>query len=179
MNQFDANPIRSKFKFGCGQWSGDSGEVGEGGGFGFEGGDGVDEASDGEGVADATGTADQTEQAALACELDGDADKGGEAGAVDLRNPVENDDDFSGAAVDYGLKGFVELFAGFTDGQAAVDVQDGNGAAVANVDFHRGVVGHVGGHYTMKKRRGRKGLRRAVIAIKPKNPCWRHKPEFG
>jgi hypothetical protein len=56
----------------------------------------------------------------------------------------------------------VELFAGFANGEAAVDVEDGRGAAVADVDLHWGVVGHVRGHYTMKRRMGRKGLRAAA-----------------
>lgn len=139
-----------------------SGEVGEGGGFGFEGRDGVDQASDGQGIADASGAADETKEAAFTSELDGDADEGGEAGAVDLRNTIEDHNDFSGAAVDYGLQGVVELFAGFPNGEAAVDVEDGRGTAVADVDLHGGVVGHVRGHYTMKRRMGRKGLRAAA-----------------
>jgi hypothetical protein len=93
-----------------------SGEVGEGGGFGFEGRDGVDQASDGESVANASGAADETKEAAFTSELDGDADEGREAGAVDLRNTIEDHDDFSGAAVDHGLEGVVELFTGFANG---------------------------------------------------------------
>src|SRR6267143_1225719 len=69
-------------------------EVGEGGGFGFEGGDGFDEAGDGEGVADAAGAADEAEDATFASELDGDAHQRGDAGAVNLRDAVQDDDHF-------------------------------------------------------------------------------------
>src|SRR6202047_5654644 len=79
-------------------------EVGEGGGFGFEGGDGFDEAGDGEGVADATLAADQAEHAAFAGELDGDAHQRGDAGAVDLRDTVQEDDNFLRAPFDHGFE---------------------------------------------------------------------------
>ncbi len=36
----------------------------------------------------------------------------------------------------------MKLFAGFADGKTAVNFQHRNGAAIANVDFQRGVVGH-------------------------------------
>lgn len=115
-------------------------EVGEGGGFGFEGGDGVDEAGDGEGVADAALAEDEAEDATFASQLDGDAHQGGDAGAVDLRDVIENDDNFAGAFIDYGLQGFVKLFAGFADGEAAVDVEDRDGPAGASCNFHGGMI---------------------------------------
>src|ERR1700731_1299158 len=118
-------------------------EVGESRGFGFEGGDGFDEAGDSEGVADAAGAADQAKNAAFAGQLDRDAHQGGDAGAVDLRDAVEDDHDFAGALVDYRLQRFVKLFAGLADGEAAVDVEDGDGAAGANVYFHGSVIGHL------------------------------------
>jgi hypothetical protein len=37
----------------------------------------------------------------------------------------------------------VKLFAGFANGEAAMDVKNGDGAAGANVYFHGGVIGHV------------------------------------
>src|SRR5689334_24961734 len=86
-------------------------KVGEGGGFGVESGDGFDEAGDGEGVADATGAADQAEHAAIARELNRDANKRGEAGTVNLRRAIEPDDDFARALLGDGLQGGVELLA--------------------------------------------------------------------
>ena len=79
-------------------------EVGEGGGFGFEGGDGFDEAGDGEGVADAARAADEAQDAAFTGELDGDAHERGDAGAVDLDDAVEDDDDFFARRLNDGLQ---------------------------------------------------------------------------
>ena len=78
-------------------------EVLEGGGFGFEGGDGFDEAGDGEGVADAALAADQAQDAAFTGQLDGDAHQGGDAGAVNLRDAVQDDDHFFRAGLNHGL----------------------------------------------------------------------------
>jgi hypothetical protein len=151
------------------------GEVGEGGGFGFEGRNGVDKASDGEGVADAAWPTDEAEGAAFAGQLDGAADQSGDAGTVDLRHAVEIDHHFAGAAINDRLEGVVKLFAGFANGKAAVNVEDGDGAAIADINFHGGVIGHVASfqprpnqvwegaarppvHYTMKERKGHKRL---------------------
>src|SRR5467141_1349854 len=98
-------------------------EVGEGCGFGFEVGDGFDEAGDGEGVADAAGAADQSEHAAFAGELDGDAHERGDAGAVDLRDTVQEDDNFLRAPFDHRFESVVELFGGLADGEPAANFQ--------------------------------------------------------
>jgi hypothetical protein len=113
-----------------------SGEISEGGGFGFERGDGFDEACDGKGVADAAGAADQTEHAAFAGELNGDANKGGNAGAVNLRDAVEKHDDFARASLNHRIERVVELFARLADGEAAVNLEDGHPGGLANVDLH-------------------------------------------
>ena len=117
-------------------------KIGEGGGFGFEGGDGFDEAGDGEGVADAAVAANQAEGAAFAGELDGDAHQGGDAGTVDLRDAVEDDDDILGAGFDDGFESVVELLGGLTDGEAAVNFKYRHSAGLADVDFHGGTVSH-------------------------------------
>jgi hypothetical protein len=119
-----------------------SGEIFEGRGFGFEGGDGFDEAGDSEGVANAALTADEAEDAAFAGKLDGDAHERGNAGAVNLGNAIEDDDDFLGAGLNDGLQGVVELVGGLTDGEAAVNVEDGDPAGLADVDLHGDAVGH-------------------------------------
>src|ERR1700674_4374890 len=117
-------------------------EVGEGGEFGFEGGDGFDEAGDGEGVADAAGTADQAEHTAFAGELDGDAHERGDAGAVDLRNAVQEDHNFLGAPFDHGFESVVELLGGLADGAPAMDFEYPPPAGLADVDFHGRPVSH-------------------------------------
>ena len=117
-------------------------EIGEGGGFGFEGGNGFDEASDGEGVADAAGTADEAEDSAFACQLDGDAYQGGDAGAVNLRDTVEDDNDFFGTGLDHRFEGVVELLGRLADGEAAVNFEDRDSSRFADVDFHGGTVSH-------------------------------------
>src|SRR6266478_1547683 len=117
-------------------------EVGEGCGFGFEGGDGFDEAGDGEGVADAAGTADQAEHAAFAGELDGDAHQRGDAGAVDLRNAVQEDDNFLRASFDHRFESVVELLGGLADGEPAANFQYRYSAGFADVDFHGHAVSH-------------------------------------
>ena len=102
----------------------DSSEICEGGGFGFEGGDGFDEAGDGEGVADAAMAADQAQDAAFACELDGDAHQRGDAGAVNLRDAVQDDDHFLCAALNHGLESTVELLGRLADGEPAVNLEN-------------------------------------------------------
>jgi hypothetical protein len=122
-----------------------SGEIFEGGGFGFEGGDGFDEASYGEGVANTALAADETENAAFASKLDGDTNESGDAGAVDLGDAVQDDNDFLGASLNDGLEGVVELVGGLADGKAAVDIEDGDSAGLADVDLHGDAVGHGSG----------------------------------
>src|SRR5712664_4112645 len=117
-------------------------EIREGGGFGFEGGDGFDEACDGEGVADAALAADQAEHAAFAGELDGDAHERGDAGAVDLRDTVQDDDHSPGAAFDDVVEGVVELFGRLVDVEVAVNVDHRDSAGLADIDFHGQPVSH-------------------------------------
>ena len=59
-----------------------------------------------------------------------------------MGDAVEDHYYFAGAMVDHGLQRFVELLAGFTNGEAATDVENGDGPAGANVYFHGGVIGH-------------------------------------
>src|SRR6266481_2241921 len=119
-------------------------EVLEGGGFGFEGGDSFDEAGDGEGVADAAGAADEAENAAFAGELYGDAYQRGDARAVNLRDAVQDDDNFFRAAFDDGFESVVELLGGLADGKPAVNFEHRHTAGAANVDFHGQTVSHGG-----------------------------------
>jgi hypothetical protein len=120
-------------------------EVGKGGGFGFEGGDGFDEAGDGEGIADAARAADEAEDAAFTCELDGDAHERGDAGAVNLDDAVEDDDDFFSASLNYGLQRIVELVGRLADSEPTVNVKDGHSAGLADVDLHGDTVSHGSG----------------------------------
>jgi hypothetical protein len=151
------------------------GEVGQGGGFGFEGGDGFDEACNGEGVADAAGAADEAQDAAFAGELDGDPHQSGDAGAVNLRDPVQDYDHALRALLNDGLQGVVELVGRLADGEAAMDVENGHVAGIADVDLHGQSFGHVRSrdtfsgstdptcfwpavHYTMAAPRGKTSL---------------------
>ena len=119
-------------------------EIGEGGGFGFEGGDGFDEAGDGESVADATVAADEAEDATFTGELDGDAHEGGDAGAVDLRDAVEDDDNSLCASFDDGFESVVKLLGRLADGEAALNFEYGYSTGIADVDFHGQPVSHGG-----------------------------------
>ena len=116
--------------------------MGDGGGFGVAGGNGLDEASDGEGITDAAGAADEVSGSAFASELDGDADEGGDAGAVNLRDAVEIDDDLASAALDDSLERLVELLGGLADGQAATNFEEVDAVFFANGDFHRQMFSH-------------------------------------
>src|ERR1700736_592109 len=64
--------------------------------------------------------------------------------------------------VDYGLQRFVKLFAGFADGEAAADFEDGHWPAGANIYFHGSVIGHVVILRPVDKRRK---LRRLSICV--------------
>jgi hypothetical protein len=118
------------------------GEVGESGGFGVEGGDGFDEAGDGERIADAAMAADEVQSAGFAGKADGNAHQRGDAGTVDLRNVIEDDDDFAGAALNGGLQSVVQLLGGLAYGQAAMNIQEENAARLADVNFHGDAVSH-------------------------------------
>src|SRR5713101_8194074 len=117
-------------------------EVGEGGGLRVEGWDGFDQAGDGESVANAAGPANQPEDSAFARKLNGDAHECGKAGAVDLGDGREHDDDLAHTAVNQGLEGFVELIAGFADGEPAVNVDYWLSSGLADVDLHGYAFGH-------------------------------------
>ena len=117
-------------------------ERGEGFGFGVEGGNGFDEAGDGEGVADAAGSTDEMQLPADAGESDGSADERGNAGAIDLRDAVEIDNDFAGSIAEGGLQRFGELVGGFADGEAAVKLEEMDAVFFASVDFDGRVVVH-------------------------------------
>src|SRR6266478_6691803 len=117
-------------------------EIGERGDVGVEGGNGFDEAGDGEGVADASGAADEMQRAFFAGQADGDAHERGDAGAIDLRDAVEIDDDLACAASNDGLQGVGELLARLADCEAAVDFEHIDAVGLADVDLHWGAVGH-------------------------------------
>ena len=118
------------------------GEVAEGGGFGFERWDGLDEARDGKRVADAARAADQAQDAAFTGQLDGDAHQRRNARAVNLGNAIQDDYDPFRTLLDDGLKSRVELIAGLSDGEAAMDFENGHPAGLADVNFHGGAFGH-------------------------------------
>ena len=111
-------------------------EVGEGGGLGFECGNGFDEAGDREGVADAAGTTYQAQDAAFAGELDRDPYERGDPRAVNLRDAIQDDDNFLRATFDDGFESVMELLGRLSDGQPAVNFEHRRSAGFADVDFH-------------------------------------------
>jgi len=117
-------------------------ERGLGGGFGFVGGDGFDEASDGEGIADTALSGDEMERAVEAGEGDGNFDKDGDAGAVDLRDVGEIDDELAGALIHELLDEVVEMLAGLTDGEASMHFDEVDASGFADGDFQGWVQGH-------------------------------------
>ena len=112
--------------------------------FGVEGGDGFDETGDGEGVADAAGATDEMQPAALAGEGDGELHDRGNAGTVDLRNIIEVDDEFAGAALHQVLGEVIQMLAGLTDREAAVDLEVMDAGGFAHRDFQRWMKRHEG-----------------------------------
>jgi hypothetical protein len=82
------------------------------------------------------------ERAVFAGQPDGDAHERGNAGAVDLRDAVEIDDDLVCAAPDDGLQGVSELVARLADGEAAVDFEQEDSAGFADVNLHWGTFSH-------------------------------------
>jgi hypothetical protein len=122
--------------------SSESDEAGSGGRIRFEGWDGFDEARHSEGIADAAIAADQMQRATFAGELNRAANERGNAGAVDLRDAVEVDNDLATAALNDGLKDLGKLFAWLADGEAAVDFERVNAIFFADSDFHGQTFGH-------------------------------------
>jgi len=113
-----------------------------GGGERVEGGDGFDKAGDGEGVADAAGLTDEVQSPVFAAEGNGHADERGDAGAVNLGDTVEVDDDLAGAVLKNGAQGSGELIARVPDGETAVEVKNVYAVLFANVDFNGRVLSH-------------------------------------
>lgn len=111
-------------------------------GEGVEGRDGFDEASDGESVAHAAGSADKVEHAVFAAEGNGHANQRRNAGTIDLRNPVQIDDDFARAILKNGGQRSGELIAGIADGEPSMHVKNINVVLVMDVDFDGSVLSH-------------------------------------
>src|SRR5262245_33663453 len=82
------------------------------------------------------------ERAAHAGERDGDANERRDAGAVDLRDAVEVNDDLAAGLVEDGLKRRGQLVARFANGEPAVHVKNVDTVLVAHVDFDGSVLGH-------------------------------------
>lgn len=114
-------------------------EAGGGGGFGVESGDGFDEACDGEGVANPARAADEVETTTVAGKGDGEFHQRRNAGAIDLRNIVEIDDHFRGAALQEVLGEVIEMFAGLADGKPAVNLKVMDSGGFARRNFQRWV----------------------------------------
>ena len=64
------------------------------------------------------------QRAAFASEGDGNAHEHGDAGTVNLRDAIQTDNDLAGALLEEILDVIVEMIAGITDGEAALDVNE-------------------------------------------------------
>ena len=82
------------------------------------------------------------EAATLAGEGDGQLDQGRDAGAIDLRNVVEVDDDFAGTLLNELVGEIVEVFARLADGQAALDLKIMDPGGFARRNFQRWIKRH-------------------------------------
>ena len=109
----------------------------------FEGGNGFDEAGDSEGVTDAALTANEVQSATLTSKGNGKFDERGNTGAIDLRNVVEVDDEFSRAALHEILSELRQMFAGFADGEAAVYLEVMDAGSLAGRNFQRWMERHL------------------------------------
>ncbi|PYT39698.1 MAG: hypothetical protein DMG47_20990 [Acidobacteria bacterium] len=69
----------------------------------------------------------------------------GPAGAVNLRDAVQDHNHSLRAALDHGLKRVVKLLGGLADSEPAVNFQDRHSSGFANVDFHGRTLSHGGG----------------------------------
>jgi hypothetical protein len=117
-------------------------EAGQGGGFGIECGDGFDQAGDGEGIADTAMAADEVEPAAFASKRDGDTDERRDAGAIDLGDAVEVDDDLASALLHHRVSMVIEMVAGVADGEAAVDSDKMDAGGFADGNFQWWMLSH-------------------------------------
>ena len=110
-------------------------ETGGGGFFGIEGGDSFDEAGYGEGVAHAALAADEVQSTALAGEGDGEFHEGRNAGAVDLWNAVQVNDQLPRTLLHEIVGEVVEMLAGLADGKPALNLKVVNAAGFARRNF--------------------------------------------
>jgi hypothetical protein len=117
-------------------------EAGGGRRIGFEGWNGFDEPRHRECVANAAVAADKMERATFAGELNRAANERRDAGAVDLRDAVEVNDDFAASALNDGLEDFGKLLARLTYRETAVDYERVDAVVFADSDFHGQTFGH-------------------------------------
>jgi len=72
---------------------------------------------------------------ALACEGDGEFHERGDAGAIDLRNVIKVDDQLPCTLLQEILGEVIQMLAGLTDGEPAVDLKVMDAAGFARRDF--------------------------------------------
>ena len=110
-------------------------EGGDGFGFVGERGNGIDEASELEDFADVADRVENFEAAALAIESDEGAHDGADAGTVHLRNAGEIYDYVGRAGVGEFAKFDVESVVAGANGDAALQIQDGDRAGFSRRDL--------------------------------------------
>jgi len=76
--------------------------------------------------------------------FDRNAHQRGDAGAIDLWDAVQDDDNFLCAAFDDRFESVVKLLGGLADGKPTVDFEHRHPSGCADVDFHGQTVSHGG-----------------------------------
>jgi hypothetical protein len=118
------------------------GKVGKCGGFGIECRNGLDKPRHRQRIAHAPRTTHEPQRTAFASQLDRNAHQRRDAGAIDLRNSIEINDDLANARFGNSLKSIVQLLAGLSNCQPASHFEYGDTPGLSNSDFHGRMLGH-------------------------------------
>ena len=93
-------------------------------------------------IAHAALAADQMQPSTLPGQRDGKFDQRGNSGTIDLRNVVEVHDQFSSSILHQVLREFVQVLAGFANGEPAMDLKVVDAAGFARRNFQRWMKRH-------------------------------------
>src|SRR5579859_1260236 len=117
-------------------------EVCQRSGFGIERRDSFDESRNSKRIAHAAGAAHKTQRSAFPSQLNGNANQGRDAGAINLRNTIEVNHNFSRTTLDDGLQSLMKLLARFPNRQAASHIENRDGPGFPHGDFHGRMLSH-------------------------------------
>jgi len=119
----------------CARRAGGGAETGDGGGFIVERGDGLCKAREFENFTDVATRMKELHGAAKILKGDVGADQSAEAGTVQLRDAGEVDEDFFGFLMNEILEAIVQGIVVTADGNAAIEIQNGDVAGAAGGNF--------------------------------------------